>query len=102
MIYVIASSELEEGKKDEFLAIVKENVPKVLAEDGCIMYVPNVDFDSGLSAQKAVRPNVVTFIEGWESMAHLKAHLESAHMNEFRKKVAGMRKSSTLNVVTPG
>ena len=34
-------------------------------------------------------------------MDHLMKHLQSAHMADFRTKVNGMRKSSTLNVVTP-
>ncbi len=101
MIYVLATSEIQEGCKEKFLEILKANVPLVRAEEGCVMYVPNVDFDSGLSAQKEVRPNTVTIIEGWESMEHLMRHLQSAHMAEFRTKVSGLRKSSTLNVVTP-
>ena len=101
MIYVLATSELNEGCREKFLEILKANVPNVLAEAGCVMYVPNIDFPSGLSAQKEVRENVVTIIEGWESMDHLMAHLKTPHMAEFRTKVAGMRKSSTLNVVTP-
>lgn len=101
MIYVLATSELNDGCKGKFLEVLKANVPSVLAEEGCIMYVPNVDFASGLSAQKEVRENTVTIIEGWESMDHLMKHLQSAHMADFRTKVNGMRKSSTLNVVTP-
>ncbi len=101
MIYVLATSELNDGCREKFLEILKANVPNVLAEKGCILYVPNIDFNSGLSAQKEVRENVVTIIEGWESMEHLMAHLKTPHMAEFRTKVAGMRKSSTLNVVTP-
>jgi len=101
MIYVIAASEIEEGMMDKFLEVLKANVPNVLAENGCHMYVPSVDFNSGLSAQKQVRNNVVTILEGWESLDHLKAHLKTPHMNDFRTKVAGMRKSSTLNVITP-
>ncbi len=101
MIYVLATSELNDGCREKFLEILKANVPNVIAEKGCVMYVPCVDFPSGLSAQKAVRENVVTILEGWESLDHLMAHLKTAHMADFRAKVAGMRKSSTLNVVTP-
>ena len=101
MIYVLATSELNDGCREKFLEILKANVPNVLAEAGCVMYVPNIDFPSGLSAQKEVRENVGTIIEGCESIDHLMAHLKTPHMAEFRTKVAGMRKSSTLNVVTP-
>ncbi len=101
MIYVLATSELQEGCREKFLEILKANVPLVRAEEGCLQYEPCVDFASGLSAQKEVRPDTVTIIEGWESMDHLMKHLQSAHMAEYRKKISGMRKSSTMNVVTP-
>ena len=51
MIYVLATSELNDGCREKFLEILKANVPNVLAEAGCVMYVPNIDFPSGLSAQ---------------------------------------------------
>lgn len=101
MIYVIATSELNEGCKAAFIAAAKANIPNVLAEAGCIMYVLNEDFPSGLSAQKEVRPDTVTFLECWESMEHLRQHLQAPHMAEFRTRIAGMRKSSSLQVVTP-
>ena len=101
MIFVIATSELEPGCRDKFIAIVKENIPLVQAEDGCISYTLTGDFDSGLSAQVKTGENVVTFVECWESIDHLKAHLAAPHMNTFREKVQGMRKSSTLKVLTP-
>lgn len=101
MIYVIATSELNPDCREKFIAAALENIPNVRAEDGCILYELNEDFPSGLSAQPPPRDDTVVFIEGWESMEHLKKHLESAHMAEFRSKVSGMRKSSRLQVVTP-
>lgn len=101
MIYVIAAIELNEGARAKFLEIFKANVPAVKAEAGCIMYEPTVDFNSGLSAQKRCSENVVTIVEGWESMAHLKAHLEAPHMAAYREKVRGLAKGTTLNVLEP-
>ena len=51
MINVVATISLKPGTRDEFLKIFNANVPAVLAEDGCIEYVPTVDADSGLEAQ---------------------------------------------------
>ena len=100
MIFVIATSELADNCREKFIAIVKENIPLVLAEDGCISYTLTGDYESGLSAQVKTGENVVTFVECWESMEHLKAHLAAPHMNAFREKVQGMRKSSSLKVLT--
>lgn len=101
MIYVIASSDLKEGCKAEFVKLAKANIPNVLAEDGCISYVLNEDIDAGLAAQKEVRANTVTFVECWESLEHLHRHLQAPHMKAFAAEVKELRHSSTLNVVTP-
>lgn len=101
MIFVIATSELKEGCKEEFVRITKDNLPNVLAEEGCISYVLNEDFPSGLPAQKEIRSNVVTFVECWESIEHLKAHLQAPHMKAFMEKVGPLRERSSLNILTP-
>jgi len=101
MIFVIATSELADNCREEFIAVVKENIPLVRAEAGCISYTLTGDFESGLSAQVKSNENTVTFVECWGSLEHLKAHLAAPHMNSFREKVKGMRKSSTLKVLTP-
>ena len=101
MIYVIAVSELNPGCREQFIAAARENIPNVRAEEGCLLYELNGNFASGLSAQIPLDDDTVMFIEGWESMEHLQRHLESPHMAVFRSKVAGMRKRSTMRVVTP-
>jgi quinol monooxygenase YgiN len=47
MIQVIASIKLKPGCRDDFLARLNENVPKVKAEEGCLAYDPSIDLDSG-------------------------------------------------------
>ena len=101
MIFVIAISVLEDNCRDKFIAIVKENIPLVLAEAGCINYTLTGDFDSGIAAQEKTGADTVTFVECWESIEHLKAHLAAPHMDSFREKVQGMRKSSSLKILTP-
>ena len=101
MIYVIAVSQLNPGCREKFVAAVRENIPNVRAEDGCLIYDLNENFPSGLSAQIPFDDDTVVFVEGWESMEHLKKHLESPHMALFRSKVSGLRKSSSMRVITP-
>ena len=101
MIYVVATSELKEGCREKFIEIAKANIPNVLAEEGCIMYQLNGNFDSGLPAQKDLDPNTLTFIECWESIDHLKKHLQAPHMKVFMETVKDLRKGSSLKVLTP-
>ena len=103
MIYVLATIELKDAShRQEFLKILNGNVPKVRAEDGCIMYQPTVDFASGLSAQKRVSDKHVTIIECWESMEHLKAHLQAPHMATYREDVKPhVVPPTALSVVEP-
>ena len=43
MITVIASLNIKEGKLSEFIKLFKSNIPNVLAEKGCVEYVPMID-----------------------------------------------------------
>ncbi|MBO7146498.1 MAG: antibiotic biosynthesis monooxygenase [Lentisphaeria bacterium] len=101
MIYVVASSELKPGCREKFIEIAKANIPNVLAEDGCIFYTLNGDYDSGLAAQGALNENVLTFVECWESMEHLKAHLQAPHMKVFVENVKDLRAGSSLKILSP-
>lgn len=85
MIHVIATVELKPNCRDKFLNILRENVPRVKAEAGCLAYAPAVDLDSGLPVQAAIRENVVTLVEAWENLDALLAHLKTPHMADFRK-----------------
>ena len=101
MIFVIATSVLKDGCKEEFIRITKDNLPNVLAEEGCISYVLNEDFPSGLAAQGEISSNTLTFVECWESIDHLKKHLQAPHMKVFMEKVRPLRESSSLKIVVP-
>lgn len=100
MIVVIASISVKPGTVDEFLTAFKANVPAVLAEDGCIEYMPTLDVESGIPVQQS-DPAVVTICEKWESLEHLKAHLTAPHMLAYREKVAHIVEGTTLKVLGP-
>ena len=75
MIQVIAAIELRPDCLEEYLAVLHENVPRVIAEKGCLAYDPMVDLDSGLPVQGKIRQNTVTLVEAWVSLDALHDHL---------------------------
>ena len=101
MIYVIATSDVKAGMRDEFLKIFNTIVPIVRQEKGCLMYQPTVDFPSGISVQKECSDTLVTILECWDSLEDLQAHLNTEHMRKYREKTKDMVQSKTLNVVEP-
>lgn len=100
MIHVLASIELKEGFKAEFLDIFKANVPAVLAEEGCIAYAPCTDVDTGIPIQDQ-NENIITIVESWESLDHLKKHLTQPHMKDYAEKTAHMKVGTRLKVLEP-
>jgi quinol monooxygenase YgiN len=98
MIHVIATSHLKPGCREKFLGILKANVPKVLAEAGCVQYAPCVDLEGG---PRTPEPDIVTILETWESLAHLQAHFQAPHMKAFVEAVKDMRVSASARVVEP-
>ena len=101
MIYVIATIELNQGCKDDFLKIFKDNIPNVRAEKGCISYGPTVDVDSGIPAQAELRSDVVTIVETWDGLDDLHQHLRAPHMAAYREKAKDLVKQVTLQVLQP-
>jgi quinol monooxygenase YgiN len=101
MIYVIATIELNEGCKDDFLKIFHSNIPNVKAEKGCISYVPTVDVDSGIPVQDELRSDVVTIVEAWDGLDELHQHLKAPHMASYREEVKDLVKQVSLQVLQP-
>ena len=93
MIHVVARMELNPGCQEKMLEIMRNLVPVFRAENGCITYNPCIDNDDNQS--------YLTIVEAWESEAHLKAHLDSAHMAAYREAVKDLRKGSTLYLLKP-
>jgi quinol monooxygenase YgiN len=101
MIHVIATIEINEGKRDAFLQEFHRLVPLVRAEAGCLEYGPTVDEPANLPRQIPIRDNVVTVIEKWESLAALNAHLQAAHMAEYRIRVKDLVRGAQLQILRP-
>lgn len=101
MIHVIATIELNAGKRDAFLAEFHKLVPQVRAEAGCLEYGPAIDVATDISAQIPLRENVVTVVEKWEDLPALKAHLVAPHMLDYRPRVKELVKGTTLQILGP-
>ncbi len=100
MIIVIASIVTKEGCKNDFTKIFKDNVPNVLKEEGCIEYTPTFDFETDIPVQKK-DASIVTIIEKWESLEHLKAHFIAPHMLQYKKDVADLVNNVSIKVLKP-
>ena len=101
MIYVIATIELAEGKRDAYLKRVQALVPKVKAEAGCLDYGPAIDLPTNFKVQIPIRNNVVTMVEKWTDLKALEAHLSAPHMKEYREDVKDMVVGTKLQVLQP-
>ena len=101
MIHVIATIELKPNSRENYLKVLRNNVSNVKAEAGCLGYEPAVDIDSGLPAQGAVRENVVTIVEAWESLEHLVAHLKTPHMRSYRDAVTDYVEDVKVQIMAP-
>ena len=95
MIYVIARAEIKAGKLEEYMKALEKLVPAVRSEEGCIGYEPCGD----LKVEGEER--FVTIIEMWESEAHWRRHMETAHMAEFRAVGKPLREGNTVYAVKP-
>ena len=98
MIYVVATIELAEGKREAFLAEQRKLLPLVRAEAGCVEYVPSVDAALTDPPKSPPRPNVVVMHEKWQSLEALRAHLTAAHMQDFRGRVKDLVAGTKVEV----
>jgi quinol monooxygenase YgiN len=101
MIYVIATVELVEGKRGEYLRELKKVIPDVLAEVGCLEYGPASDVATDIPVQDPINENVVTIIERWTDVQVLKAHLKTNHMKVYREATKSVVKSVTVRILEP-
>ena len=101
MIHVIATIELQEGSRDQFLEHFHRVMELVREEDGCLEYGPTVDVPTSIAAQPDERPHVVTVVEKWEDIEALEAHLIAPHMLEYREQVKGLVKGASIQVLEP-
>lgn len=74
MIKVVAKSIVRQDKIDEFKKVVDELIEGTRQEDGVIFYELYQDLEN---------PQVLTFIEEWESKEALEAHMQTDHFQKI-------------------
>jgi quinol monooxygenase YgiN len=80
-IRVVAHFNAKSGKRDELRKVLAGLVSPTRAESGCIAYDLMQNNDN---------PDDFTFIEEWESVAHLGAHLQSPHFAAAKDRFADL------------
>jgi quinol monooxygenase YgiN len=101
MIHVIATIELAEGRRNDFLKKVHQLVNKVKAEKGCLDYGPGIDIPTSIKAQIPLRDHVVTMVERWADLKALEEHLRAPHMLAYREEVKDLVVGIKLQILQP-
>ena len=97
MIYVVADILFKRAKKNQYVDILKTNIPKVLDEEGCIEYALTEPIQSETVSQNK-NIDTVTIIEKWETIDNLKAHLSAPHMEVYKEAVKDIVEKTIIKV----
>lgn len=92
MIYVIATMTLKPGTRDKVVAAAKPCIEATRKETGCIFYDLNVS---------QTDPNLLTFVERWQSREHLAAHAKTDHIKTWRAASGEHVASRVIEIITP-
>jgi quinol monooxygenase YgiN len=101
MIRVIAVLTAKPGRRDEFLALFKANVPAVLKEEGCREYTPVIDAVGGGPHLTQYGTDTFVVLETWETLAALEAHRTAPHMLTFGKAAKDLIADRKIYVLAP-
>jgi quinol monooxygenase YgiN len=101
MIHVVAVITARPGRREEVLAHFRANVPNVLAEKGCLEYVPVVDAEPSPPMQARYGPDTFVVIEKWESLESLKAHAAAPHMAAYAAQTKEMTADRAIYILSP-
>ncbi len=101
MIHVVATLELQPGKRKEFLSAFHARAAEVRKENGCIEYGIAADVPSGIGAQAPVREHAVVIIEKWADLEALKAHLAAPAMKAYREQTKDFVAGRDLRILQP-
>mgnify|MGYP001062151552 CR=1 FL=1 len=99
MVHVLAVITTKAGQRDTVLALFNENVPAVLAEDGCIEYGAATDVPDAGPFQTAYGDDTFVVIEKWASMAALMAHAVAPHMQAYGAQTKDMLADRKIHIL---
>lgn len=101
MIHVIAIITAKPGQREDVLKLFRANMPAVLAEDGCIEYVPVTDVPGFGGAQAPLGEDTFMVVEKWASAEALRAHGAAPHMVAYGKASGPMVANRAIHVLSP-
>lgn len=99
MLHVIAIVTAKPGKREAILEAIRENLPAVRAERGCIEYGPAVDAEGIGAFQTKAGPDTIFVIEKWSDAEALRAHAAAPHMAAYAAKVKDLIASRGIHVL---
>jgi len=91
MIIVVSKNTVKEEKVEEFKELTKELIKLSQEENGCIEYNLYKDLKN---------PNVLTFIEKWESKEAFVKHKNSEHFTSTVPKIKSFNEEGELTLYT--
>ncbi len=100
MIAVVAFITAHPGKRDALLAAFNENVPLVLAEDGCIEYAAVIDAEGFGKFQTPIGAESFLVLEKWRDPDALKAHARAPHMAAYAEKAKDLIAGRAIHVLS--
>ncbi len=100
-VHVLAIITTKLGQRDAVLALFNDNVPAVLAEDGCLAYEATIDTENAGPIQTKFGSDTFVVVEKWASMAALGAHASSAHMKAYGASTKDMLVDRVIHVLSP-
>ncbi|NIF22099.1 putative quinol monooxygenase [Candidatus Pantoea multigeneris] len=97
MIHVIAIIKAKPGMRDQIISHVQENIPAVIAEEGCIEYRPVIDLSA--EAVTGFGADTLVIIEKWRDETCLKNHSVAPHMKNYAEKVKDFIQERTIHIL---
>jgi quinol monooxygenase YgiN len=101
MIRTVVIITTKPGRREEVLALFRQNVPNVRAEKGCVEYDAHVDATGVGPYQANLGPDTFVVLETWESPEALNAHVSAPHMVAYGAKVRELYASRAIHVLAP-
>jgi quinol monooxygenase YgiN len=100
MLHVLAYITAKPGMREAVLREFRANMPAVHAEEGCIEYVPVIDFPAFGPFQTELGPDTFVVVEKWASPEALNAHAASPHMKAYAERTADMIETRMIHVLS--
>lgn len=103
MLIVIAEIQTHSGAQhhENVINAFKKITPTVLLEDGCYGYELLLDHQADVDFQTKV-PDSIIMLEHWQSIDHLNAHLQTAHMQAYQQQVKDDVLSVKIRIMEKG